>query len=205
MRPNQIDEFLSALDSYFHQLGVKGGYDQAIQIIESTVKNKRGESIVATIKIGLTVAEHIVGLPRNESVLGFQTALTNAQQYRTRDQLRKKLEAEPDLTEPDLSLLAWLKRPLPHVIKEGLEKVQRNIIPKGGPPVKVPRSQYQNVYDEVISYMKAGDTPAAAKRKAAGEHNCSISTIYTILRSVTKARAGTAALRPALDKSEPDN
>lgn len=181
MRTNQIDEVLEAFDSFFRQLGAKGGYAEAARLVESATGGGEGQNRTAVINIGMTVASEFFRASKADSERGFQEAITNAKDYPTPDQLRKKLEADPDLTAADYLVLEKLRK-LPRALKGGLTEVQRRIIPKGGHPFLVPRCEYAKICDEITSHLRSGDTIGEAKRKVAKKYGCTISTIHPIWR-----------------------
>jgi len=179
MRPSQIDEVLETLDSFFKQLGVKGGYAEAASIIESGIGDREDPNSATIIDIGIAMASGFFRISKGESLRGFQNAIAKARKYPTPDQLRRKLAAGPDLTAADYLVLKTLKW-LPRAAKRSLKVIQRKIIPKGGHPFLVPRSDYAEICKEITGYIGGGDKVGKAKLKAAKLHGCKVSTIDKI-------------------------
>jgi hypothetical protein len=173
MRRSQVNEILKILDDVFRQLGVEGGYAEAVTLVESGLAGTSSEQIVA-VRIGMTLAEHLFRQQNLGDVPGGKMP--------TRDRLERELAEAPDLSNEDLDLLDTLKA-MPRQFRKSMAVVSRQIQPKGGPPVKVPRSEYSKVCDQISSHVRSGFTLGQAKQRVAASYHCSVSMINTIWRS----------------------
>lgn len=169
---------IEAIDSFYKQLGVEGGYLEAAAIVRNEVNTSSGNA-PAALNIAVTLAKELFRLSHTDSMEGFAEAITNAGKFPTLELLREKFAKDPDLNEADLHFLDQL-RAAPRAFKAGFKDVHRRIVPKGGHPFLVPKSAYPKICQEIIELLRKGDKIGEAKRKVAKMHKCKASTINQI-------------------------
>jgi len=182
MRQEQIDEVLRVLDDVMQQAGAPGGYAEVYGKIQDS-KNAVDPEKKAAAQIGMVVAETLAAMQGGPSL---NELLAELKGLPTRAQLAASLVEAPDLSSADLELLDNLKK-LPTRVRKSVIDIAREIKPKGGPPTKVPRSEYSKICDKIASNTRTM-TLGQAKAKVASEYGCGASTINKAWRSRTASQ-----------------
>jgi hypothetical protein len=173
MRRDQIDDVLSTLDDVFRQLGVRGGFAEAA----AEARSATADMTTPAARIGMILAEHLF-----RQMTGDALSALDWRQVGTREDLERLLTIAPDLTPDDFRALDELKA-LPIRVRGSLTDVARQVQPKGGHPMAVPRAEYAAICDEIASLHRSGLTIGEATRKLASKWGCSQSKINQIWAS----------------------
>jgi hypothetical protein len=179
VRPDQIEIVLAALDSVYQQIGL-AGYTEAAHTVQLALAKTDQPEKATKAKIAMAVGELLFQQHAGTGCLNVLRML-KGKKFFTHDELRKALAKEPDLTNDDLVLIDKLKN-IPKQARASLEKVMKQIRPKGGHPWVVPPSDYGTICNEIAAKHRTGLSLAEAKRQVADAHRCSLRTINSIYK-----------------------
>jgi hypothetical protein len=175
MKPEQADMVLEVLDGVLRQLG-SDGYEGAKRELSEQPPNYPGFEIAKALLV--TAGQHIYAKRLGK-------ILRDTGKLPAREDLRRELLADPDLTPEDLRQLECFKK-LPQQFRATLKKSLHGIRPSGGRPRKVSPADYPKICDEIAARLRTEPRVGNVIRTVAAEYNCKRWTIQRIWNNRTR-------------------